>query len=62
MAPYDFQDLVAALLEAIGYHVLWVAPPGPDKGVDIIAGSDQLGIEDPRINVQVNTGPAPPPT
>jgi restriction system protein len=34
MAPYDFQDLVAALLEAMGYHVLWVAPPGPDKGVD----------------------------
>jgi len=53
MAPYDFQDLVAALLEAMGYHVLWVAPPGPDKGVDIIAGSDQLWIEDPRIKVQV---------
>lgn len=53
MAPYDFQNLVAALLVAMGYHVHWVAPPGPDKGIDIIAGSDQLGIEDPRIKVQV---------
>lgn len=53
MAPYEFQNLVAALLEAMGYHVHWVAPPGPDKGVDIIAGADQLSIEDPRIKVQV---------
>lgn len=53
MAPYDFQDLVAALLGAMGYHVQWVAPPGPDRGVDIIAGADPLGIQDPRIKVQV---------
>ena len=32
MSPYDFQDLVAALLEAIGYHALWVAPPGSTAG------------------------------
>ena len=53
MSPYDFQDLVAALLEAMGYHVLWIAPPGPDRGVDIVAGSDPLGVSDPRIKVQV---------
>jgi restriction system protein len=58
MAPYDFQDLVTAVVEAMGYHVLWVAPPGPDKGVDIIAGSDQLGINDPRIKVQVKHRPS----
>ena len=29
VSPYEFQDLVAALLEAMGYHVAWVAPPGP---------------------------------
>lgn len=52
IAPYDFQDLVAALLEAMGYHVQWVSPPGPDRGVDIIAGADPLGIQDPRIKVQ----------
>jgi restriction system protein len=53
MSPYDFQDLVAALLEAMDYRVLWVAPPGPDRGVDILAGSDPLGVQDPRIKVQV---------
>src|SRR5581483_1369220 len=35
--------LVAALLRAMGYHVSWVAPPGPDRGVDIIARTDPLG-------------------
>ena len=35
------------------YNVLWVAPPGPDRGIDIIAGSDPLGVQDPRIKVQV---------
>lgn len=53
MSPYDFQDLVAALLEAMGYRVLWVAPPGPDRGVDILAGSDPLGVQEPRIKIQV---------
>lgn len=53
MPPYEFQDLVAALLKAMGYHVLWVAPPGPDKGIDIIAHNDPLGTSSPRIKVQV---------
>lgn len=53
MPPYDFQDLVAALLKAMDYHVLWVAPPGPDKGIDIIAHNDPLGTSSPRIKVQV---------
>lgn len=53
MPPYDFQNLVAALLRAMGYHVLWVAPPGPDRGVDMIAYTDPLGTSRPRIKVQV---------
>lgn len=53
MNPYDFQSLVAGLLVGMGYHVAWVAPPGPDRGVDIIAHSDPLGITGPRIKVQV---------
>jgi len=57
LSPYEFQDLVAALIEAIGYHVSWVAPPGPDRGIDIIAGLDPLGIKDPRIKVQVKHRP-----
>lgn len=53
LAPMDFQDLVAALLRGMGFHVAWVAPPGPDGGTDIIAFSDPLGIQRPRIRVQV---------
>ncbi|GIU84544.1 MAG: hypothetical protein KatS3mg008_1319 [Acidimicrobiales bacterium] len=51
--PYEFQDLVAALLRAMGYHVAWVAPPGPDRGIDIVAHTDPLGASGPRIKVQV---------
>lgn len=53
MNPYDFQELVAGLLRAMGYHVVWVSPPGPDKGIDVIAHTDPLGIQGPRIKVQV---------
>lgn len=53
MKPYDFQDLVAALLKGMGYHVAWVAPPGKDGGIDIFAWNDPLGTRPPRIKVQV---------
>ena len=53
MKPYDFQDLVAALLSAMGYHVSWIAPPGKDGGIDILAAADPLGTKPPRIKVQV---------
>jgi restriction system protein len=53
MNPYDFQKLVAALLRAMGYHISWVSPPGPDKGIDIVAYTDPLGTQNPRIKVQV---------
>lgn len=53
MKPYEFQELVADLLRAMGYHVSWVAPPGKDRGIDIIAYTDPLGASVPRIKVQV---------
>jgi restriction system protein len=53
MNPYDLQKLVAALLRAMGYHISWIAPPGPDKGTDIVAHNDPLGTSTPRIKVQV---------
>lgn len=53
MPPYDFQELIAALLTAMGYHVAWIAPPGKDGGVDVIAYNDPLGTQPPRIKVQV---------
>jgi restriction system protein len=51
--PYEFQEIVAALLRAMGYHVSWIAPPGKDGGIDILAASDPLGTKPPRIKVQV---------
>lgn len=53
MNPYDFQELVAGLLRGMGYYVDWVSPPGPDRGIDIIAHTDPLGVKGPRIKVQV---------
>lgn len=55
--PYEFQDLVADLLKAMGYYIYWVAPPGKDGGIDIIAYSDPLGTQGPRVKVQVKHKP-----
>lgn len=49
--PYNFQELVAGLLEGMGHHIEWVAPRGPDGGVDIHAASG--GVSGKRIKVQV---------
>ena len=57
MNPYDFQELVAGLLKGMGYHVSWISPPGPDKGIDIVAHTDPLGVEGPRIKAQVKRTP-----
>lgn len=53
MNPYDFQNLVKALLQGMGYHVSWVAPPGKDGGIDLVAFQDYFGAQGPRIKVQV---------
>ena len=37
----------------MGYHVGWIAPPGKDGGVEILAFTDPLGTRTPRIKVQV---------
>lgn len=55
--PYGFQDLVGKLLEAMGYHVVWIAPKGKDGGLDLIAQSDPLGVHGPRIKGQVKRRP-----
>lgn len=52
---HEFTNLVAAILSAQGYKTR-VSPPGPDNGVDIVAGSGPLGLESPRIVVQVKSG------
>ena len=53
MGPYDFQDLVAALLRGMGYVTPFIAPKGPDGGTDVLAYLDPLGAKTPHIRVQV---------
>ncbi len=55
--PYEFQEMVAALLRAMGYHTPFIAPKGKDGGIDIIAYVDPLGAQTPRIKVQVKHKP-----
>ncbi|MER9456577.1 restriction endonuclease [Mesorhizobium sp. M0478] len=52
---HAFTELVAAILRAQGYQTR-VSPPGADKGVDIVAGQGALGLESPRLVVQVKSG------
>ena len=48
----EMQNLVAGILRAMGYKTQ-VSPPGPDRGIDIIASPDGFGFEHPRIIVEV---------
>jgi restriction system protein len=57
-SPYEFQDMVAALLHAMGYFTPFVAPKGKDGGVDVLAFHDPLGATIPRVKVQVKHMPS----
>ena len=48
----QLQELVAGILRAMGYRTR-VSEPGPDRGVDIFASPDGLGLAEPRIFVEV---------
>lgn len=52
---HDFTRLVAAILFAQGYRT-HISPPGADAGVDIVAGNGPLGLDSPRVVVQVKSG------
>jgi len=54
---HELADLVGAVLRAQGYQIK-VSPPGADGGVDIIAGRGPLGFDQPRLCVQVKSGPS----
>lgn len=54
-AGHALATLVAAILTAEGFHCV-VSPPGPDGGVDIMAGRGPIGLDDPRLLVQVKSG------
>jgi len=48
----EMQDLFAGVLRAMGYKTT-VSPAGSDRGKDIVASPDGLGLKDPRIIVEV---------
>lgn len=52
LLPEEMEELVASILRAMGYKAK-VSPKGPDRGVDVIASPDGLGLTQPRIKVEV---------
>ena len=57
-AGHDLATLVAEVLTAQGFTGVSISPPGADRGVDILAGGGPLGMDAPRLAVQVKTGQA----
>ena len=55
---HEMARLVDAVLKAQGYTT-FVSPPGPDKGVDILAAPGPLGFGKPRICIQVKSQDSP---
>jgi restriction system protein len=49
---YEMQELVAAILRAMGFKSR-VSPRGTDRGLDILASPDGLGLQEPRIKAEV---------
>ena len=55
---HELARLVNGILIAEGYHT-FMSPPGPDGGVDILAGTGTLGFGEPRLCVQVKSQDTP---
>ena len=55
---HDLARLVEVVLKAQGYKTLTSAP-GPDGGVDILAGAGPLGFDNPKICIQVKSSASP---
>ena len=54
---HEFARLVDAVLRSQGY-ITELSAPGPDGGVDILAGKGVMGFESPRLCVQVKSSQA----
>lgn len=52
LSPDEIPELFAGILRAMGYKTK-VSKPGPDRGVDVFASPDGLGLQEPRIFVEV---------
>ncbi len=48
----DMQRLVAGILRAMGFQTR-ISEKGPDRGVDVFASPDGLGLREPRVFVEV---------
>lgn len=55
---HELSRLVEAVLTAEGWYTK-LSPPGPDGGVDILAGRGSLGLDSPRLCVQVKSQNSP---
>jgi restriction system protein len=55
---HDLARLVEAVIHAQGYVTL-KSDPGPDGGVDILAGAGPLGFDNPKICIQVKSSASP---
>lgn len=55
---HQLTELIAAILRTEGY-VCEVSPPGPDHGVNILAGRGPLGLDSPTLIVEVKSEPGP---
>lgn len=51
---HGLAEFVGHLLNLMGYKTR-ISEPGPDRGIDIIAHKDDLGVEPPTILVQVKS-------
>jgi restriction system protein len=52
---HGLAEFVGHLLNLMGYQTK-VSEPGPDRGIDIVAHRDDLGVTPPTIIVQVKSG------
>jgi restriction system protein len=52
---HGLAEFVGHLLTLMGYKAK-VSPPGPDRGIDIVAHKDDLGVVPPTVLVQVKSG------
>lgn len=57
-AGHGLARIVGAVLEAEGFECQ-VVDPGPDGGIDVYAGRGPLGLDSPRLIVQVKSSPTP---
>lgn len=55
---HELSELVSALLTAEGFSC-FMSPPGSDGGADVLAGMGPLGMDSPKLVVQVKSQTSP---